>query len=227
VRAFAFVFSTAVLTVGSLFPFEPGRHIQLPAQPADDLTRPIAISDSPSPAYVVALGAMLASGTPGGVTFDGGCPDHSEPVIRPHGTTLREVLDSITEEDASYAWNMKQGVVNLVPSGGAPAFLKMNLDTYDSGDLANASEAVVFLASSPEVTRDAAKLGLQKNPSGSPLGSASLEPRPPQKPLSIRLQNVTLLGVLNAIARANKHGVWTYYEKKCGSVHQFDLTFTE
>jgi hypothetical protein len=147
-------------------------------------------------------------------------------MVHPHGTTLREVLDSITSGDPRYVWRMHNGAVNLEPLKGIPALLKTYLKTYDSQDT-DAVSAVTFLSSLPEVARAAAELGLTQNVMGPGLGSMAQGPPPRKKPLGIRLHDVTLLDALNAIARANTHGVWTYRETHCGSIRQFNLSFAQ
>jgi hypothetical protein len=115
----------------------------------------------------------------------------------------------------------------LEPSTGLPALLRIQLETYDSRDITDAGSAVTFLSSSSEVTRAATKLGLAQNVSGSGLGSMTRESPPPKNPLGVRLHDVTLVDALNAIARANKHGVWVYRETHCGQVQQFNVSFAQ
>jgi hypothetical protein len=198
-----------------------------PAPHEDVLSRSVKIGDELLPAFSAFQGALQMSDIPGGVAFAEGCSDQPLPMVHPRGTTLREVLDSITGGDSAYAWTMREGVVNLEPSTGLPALLRTHLNTYDSSDLTDATSAVTFLSSSPELTRAASKLGLAHNVLGPGLGGMAQGPLPPKKPLSIRLHDVTLLDALNAIARANKHGVWIYRETHCGSVHQFNLSFVQ
>jgi len=225
-RAFMSLFSATLLALALLPSLGVSR--QVASAPQEDvLSRSAMIGDVPLPAFSAFEGALLLSGVPGGVAFMEGCSDQPLPMVHPHGTTLREVLNSITHGDSAYAWRMREGVVNLEPSTGLPALLRTNLKTYDSGDATDAGSAVTFLSSSPEVTRAAAKIGLAHNVSGSALSGMAQGPPPPKKPLGIRLHDVTLLEALNAIARANKHGVWTYRETHCGSVHQFDVSFAQ
>ena len=192
----------------------------------DILNRPAGIGDRPHPAFLAFQGALQASGVPGGVAFVEGCSDQPEPLVHPHGTTLEKVLDSIVSGDPRYVWRMRKGAVNLEPLNGVPALLRMHLKTYDSQDT-DAISAVTFLSSLPEVARAAAKLGLTHNVLGPGLGGMAQGPPPPKEPLGIRLHDVTLLDALNAIARANKHGVWTYRETQCGSIHQFNVSFAQ
>jgi hypothetical protein len=225
-RAFTSFFSVALLAMGSLSSLAVTS--QVPPAPQDDvLTRSVTIGDVPLPVFSAFEGALLVSGVPGGVAFVQGCSDQPLPVVHPHGTTLREVLDSITSSDSGYVWRMNEGVVNLEPLQGVPALLTTRLKTYNSQELAEPGSAVTALISSHEVTQAATNLGLTRNVSGSALSGIGSEPRPPKKPLGIRLHDVTLLDALNAIVRANKHGVWVYRETYCGSVHQYDVSFSE
>lgn len=225
-QAFLLSSSRVLLVVALLSPLRVSRQAA-PAPQADLLTRPARIADEPLPAFSVFQGVLLVSGVPGGAAFVQGCSDQPLPMVHPHGTTLREVLDSITGRDSGYVWSMNKGVVNLRPLRGTPGLLSIRLKTYDSRDLTDAGSAVTFLSSSPEVTRAAARMGLAHNVSGSALSGIVQGPPPPQKPLGIRLHDVTLLDALNAIARANKHGVWIYSETHCGSVHQFNVSFAQ
>jgi hypothetical protein len=216
-RAFMSLFSVALLLAV----------VATPALQEEVLERSAGIGDEALPAFSVFEGALQMSGVPGGVAFVEGCSDQPLPMIHPHGTTLREVLDSITSGDSRYVWRMYEGVVNLEPAQGVPALLRIHLKTYNSRDLTDAVSAVTFLSSYSEVTRAAAKLGLVQNVLGPGLGGMAQGPPPQKKPLCIRLHDVTLLDALNAIARANRHGVWTYRETHCGSLHQFNLSFMQ
>jgi hypothetical protein len=201
---------------------------QAPPAPQEDfLTRSARTDDESLPAFSAFQGALLMSGVPGGVAFMEGCPNQQVPMVHPRGTTLREVLNSITAGDSAYAWKMREGVVNLEPSSGLPALLMTHLNIYYSRDVTDAVAAVTLLSSSPEVTRAATKLGLAQNVLGPGLGSIAQGPPSPTQPLGIRLHDVTLVDALDAIARANKHGVWTYRETHCGSVHQFNVSFAQ
>jgi hypothetical protein len=113
-RAFTSLFSVALLAVGSLPSL--GVSSQVPPALQDDvLTRSARIGDVSLPAFSAFEGALLASGVPGGVAFVRGCSDQQLPMVHPQGTTLREVLDSITGGDSGYVWQMNEGVVNLEP----------------------------------------------------------------------------------------------------------------
>lgn len=223
-----FVFSVSLLAALALLPHDS--ETQIPATPTqeDILSRPVTVPDQPEAAYSVALSAIQSAGAPGGViSHRKGCSAQQGPLVHPRGNTLRRSLDSIVQDDPSYTWTFADGVINLLPSNELPPLLRTHLETYDSGGITNAISAVTLLVGSKEIYSAATKLGLQMNPSGSGLGGVAPGTSLAEKPLGIHLQNVTLLEAMNAIARANTHGVWSYYETQCGSVHQFDLLFTQ
>jgi|SRR5208282_2162670 len=193
----------------------------------DPLTRTAAIGDRSLPAFSAFQEALQVSAVPGGVAFVEGCADEPKPVVHPRGTTLRQVLDNIVSGDSQYVWRIRKGVVNLEPVKGLPVLLQTHLKRYDSGDLTDAISAASLLSSLPEIARAAAKHGFTQNVLGPGLGGVAQGPPSPKKPLGVRLHDVTLLDALNAIARANGHGVWSYRETHCQSVHQFNISFAQ
>ena len=219
--------ATAVLLAVALL---PSRGVSRPSAPAlqeDVFTRIAAVQDKSLTAFSAFEDALQVSGVPGGIAFVEGCVDEPKPVVHPHGTTLRQVLNSIISADSQYVWRVRIGVVNLEPMKGAPALLATHLKAYDSGELTDAVSAVTVLSSAPGVVRAGARLGLTHNALGPGLGGIAQGSPPPQKPLGVRLHDVTVLDALNTIARANKHGVWTYRETLCGPVHQFNISFAQ
>jgi hypothetical protein len=199
----------------------------IPTPQEDVLSRPAAIGDRSLPASLAFEEALQVSGVPGGAALVEGCADEPKAMVHPDGATLRQVLDSIISGDSHHVWRMRKGVVNLEPVKGLPALLQTHLKKYDSGDLTDAVSAVSYLSSLPELARAAAKHGLTQNVLGPGLGGVAPGPPSPKKPLGVRLHDVTLLDALNAIARANEHGVWAYGETHCGSVHQFNISFAQ
>jgi len=193
----------------------------------DVLSRPAAIGDRSLPASSAFEEALQVSGVPGGAALVEGCADEPKSMVHPDGATLRQVLDSIISGDSQHVWRIRKGVVNLEPVKGLPVLLQTHLKKYDSGDLTGAISAVSLLSSLPELARAAAKLGLTHNVLAPGLGGMTQGPRPPKEPLGIRLHDATFLDALNAIARANEHGVWTYRETHCGSIHQFNVSFAQ
>src|SRR5579862_4661197 len=184
-----------------------------PAQQEEVLARPVQIGNASGPAPLEFQGALMLSGAPGGVASLQGCPDQPGPTVHPHGKTLREVLDNITSGNPFYVWGLHDGVINVKPSKGVPALLKAYFEVYDSGETTNAISAVAYLSSSAVVTSTAAALGLARSGDIGPgLHAGPQGPASSPRPLGIQLHDVSLVDVLNTVARTNKHGIWIYNE---------------
>src|ERR1039458_7755383 len=172
--------------------------------------------------------AILKSGTAGGAAIMQGCEEPSNSSVRFHEGTLREFLQAIVRADPDYRWEVKDGVVDLLPAKGVPELLRVRVGAFDSGDATEATTAESFLVALPEVRQRAAELGFDGAISGSPLGGiAPGAPPPPPPKLGVQLHDVTLLEALNALVRANKHGLWIYREIHCDSTKHYDISFME
>jgi hypothetical protein len=216
-----------VLLLGA-FPF--AGHQEQPGKPVAEtelLMRPVAnLGSSPLSVNLAIQTVILGSGTAGGAVITQGCAEPSDSVVRFQGSTLREVLDDIVTADPDYGWEVKNGVVNLIPAKGVPDLLTLRISAFDSGDATSVRTAETFLFALPEVRKRAEELGFDQAASGS--GPYAIVPGAPPPPrLDVRLQDVTLLEALNALVRAHKHGLWIYYETHCKSTNHFDINFTE
>lgn len=223
-----FIFFLSVALLGSTLTFSDGTgRPRSPGSQTAILNRVVAMGNSSASAPSVFQGAALLAGVPGGTAFLEGCANQPPLKVRPRGNTFGAVLSSITHGDPSYIWRVRAGVVNLMPSSGVPALLKTRLAGYDSMTATDAASAITLLSSSPQVVGAARKLGLAHDVSGSALSGVASKFGHRKKPLGVHLINVSLLRALNAIARANRHGVWMYRETHCDSVRQYDITFVQ
>lgn len=191
------------------------------------LTRPVVVPSGPPLSASSAFeDLMFSAGIPGGQVLEEGCNAEVGPQTHLKGNTLRELLDSFAGVGSPYRWEVKDGVVNLLPAKGSPALLLTRIATYDSQKAADIVTATTFLLASPKIQDAAAELGLTQNVSGSGVGSVGPGPPPPREPLGLRLQNVTLRDLLNALVRINGRGVWTYREIHCPPKNYFDVTIS-
>jgi hypothetical protein len=219
--------ATLVLLLGA-FPLA-GHHEQ-PGKPETEtelLMRPVAnLGSSPLSVNLAFQSVILGSCTAGGAVITQGCEEPPNSIVRFQGSTLREVLDDIVTADPDYGWEVKDGVVNLMPAKGVPDLLTLRIGAFDTGDATSITSAKTFLFALPEVRKRAEELGFDQAASGS--GPYAIVPGAPPPPrLDVRLQDVTLLEALNALVRAHKHGLWIYYETHCKSTSHFDINFTE
>jgi hypothetical protein len=219
--------TTLVILLGA---FPIAGHEEQPGKPVPEselLMRPVAnLGSSPLSVNSAIQTVILGSGTAGGAVILRGCAEPSDSAVRLHGTTLGEVLDEIVTADPDYGWEVKDGVVNLIPVKGVPDLLTLRIGAFDSGDATSVRTAETFLFALPEVRERAEELGFDQAIYGSGL-SAIVPGAPPPPKLDVRLQDVTLLEALNGLVRAHKHGLWIYYETHCKSTHHFDFNFTE
>ena len=192
------------------------------------LTRPVAnLGSSPLSVNLAIQTAILGSGTAGGAVIMQGCEEPSNSAVRfQQGSTLRDVLEDIVTGDPDYRWEVKDGVVNLIPAKGVPELLNLRIGEFNSGEATSVRAAETFLFALPEVRKREAELDFDKAIYGSGLGGI-MPGAPPPPRLNVRLQNVTLLEALNALVRAHKHGLWLYYETHCQSTNHFSFNFTE
>ena len=218
--------TTLVLLLGA---FPVAGHQEQPGKPAAEaelLMRPANVGPSPLSVNSAIQLAILRSGAAGGAVITQGCEEPPNSIVRFQGSTLREVLDDIVTADPDYVWEVKDGVVNLMPAKGVPDLLTLRIGAFDTGDATSITSAKTFLFALPEVRKRAEELGFDQAASGS--GPYAIVPGAPPPPrIDVRLQDVTLLEALNALVRAHKHGLWIYYETHCKSTSHFDINFTE
>jgi hypothetical protein len=155
--------ATLVLLLGA-FPF--AGHQQQAGKPeaeAELLMRPVKLPSSPLSVNSAFQLAMLSSGAPGGEALTEGCAEPSDSAVRPQNVgTLRDVLEDIVTADPEYRWEVKDGVVNLIPSQRVPDLLTLRISAFDTGDATSVTTAKTFLFGLPEVRKRAAELGFDQ-----------------------------------------------------------------
>ena len=198
----------------------------------DLLMRPAWLNGAPLVSIDYAFATALSrTHIPGGAVILHGCEDRSKKVIPYRGQTLQDVLNNIVTADPEDRWEMKNGVVNLVPVSGVPDLLRLRIAQFDSGEATDLWTAGTELLALPEVRERADELGFSRGILGSGLGGVLLTPGapppPPRKLLNVQLQDVTLFEALNALVRANGHGEWIYHETHCQSENNFQVVFPD
>jgi hypothetical protein len=189
--------------------------------------RVVNVGSSPLSINLAFQTAILGSGTVGGAAMIQGCAEPSNSAVRFHGSTLGEFLEAIVTADPDYRWEVKDGAVNLLPARGVPDLLTVRIGAFDSEDATSVTTAKSFLLALPEVRKRQSELGFNQAISGSGFHGVPPPGTPPPARLDVHLQDVTLLEALNALVRANKHGLWIYREIHCDSTNHFDINFTE
>lgn len=137
--------------------------------------------------------------------------DKKAPVLNidtSNGGTLGDVLNLIVEQMPIYRWEVRDGVINLVPSGERDQFLEKLLSTHINSftpkprlnkfDIRNA------LADSPEVHSllEANKISLFK------YGDYVYYPSIYTKEVDLSISDTDVRGVLNKVIRDSEHKLW-------------------
>ena len=138
------------------------------------------------------------------------------------GLTVREAMDALVAANPGYEWQSKDGVVNLMPKGGAPL-----LDTRIAKFQKDATDREIFLTihdvlNLPEVRKREEALGIKEGPGQGGLWgfSENAVPRVPV-PMHIDVRDISLQEVLNAIVQATPKAIWWYVGTDCGGVRTF------
>lgn len=170
-----------------------------------------------------AVNALLDADAPGGVAKLSDCNDPTFS-FKPQDYSLRGVLDSIVSSDPRYMWEIKDGVVNVVPDKRLPSFLAVRISKFEISDVESLREVLSLLLSLPEVREAQRSLGSQAVQGGSyafcPGGCS-----PKEKRISISLKDVTVREALNAIARTHGNAVWWFRPSECRGRKFFSLDF--
>jgi len=209
------VFAIASLILSICAPNAHGARVNVTNQNAQRISNEL-------PTQTRFLLALLAAQVPGGSVRIGDCSGQErtfrqDPTILP----LHDALESITQADQRYQWQMDRGVVNLIPRTGEPRLLKARINRYRTAT--NLNEALRQLLALPEVKAEASKLGLKLSSGGLVLGPGPSNGGPSQ--VSVDVKNVSLRGALNALVRAHGRAVWEYHEYRCGGSNEFFVNF--
>jgi hypothetical protein len=176
------------------------------------------------PTTSIVVRGLSTAGVPGGIVTVPACEERARAVYIPQGATLRNVLDSAISSDPEYMWDVEGGVVNLLPRGGEPAFLKLRVRQFKAEEIGTPNEALDQLLATPEVksgVQDPA-MGVQVFRGG--IGFYGSDENGGRK-FSVNVENATVRETLNAIVRAQGKAVWAYTQQQCNGTKSFSIDF--
>jgi hypothetical protein len=171
------------------------------------------------------LQILRSQEVPGGIVMPSQCgaiARHQMPV----GSSLHELLDSLTAVVPQYRWQAENGVINVIPAGGVPAFLEVRVARFRAERVKSPDEALVKLFEMPEVLKAMTNPAIGSRLFRGGIGFYAPAPSSDIETFSVRLDNVTVREALNAIARAHGHAMWTYHPNSCREVNDFELDFS-
>jgi hypothetical protein len=171
-----------------------------------------------------AVNALLDADVSGGVAKVSGCDERVKDSIRPYDRSLRGVLNAIVSTDSRYTWEIKDDVINVIPSSGLPAFLLVRVSKFELAEVDSPSEALSQLLAIPEVHQAQLSLGPRAVQGGAYVFCPGC-PAKERKTFSVSVKGVTVRESLNAIARAHGSAVWSFRQSQCGGRRFFSLDF--
>jgi len=140
------------------------------------------------------------------------------------GTTLSQALDDLAL-DARSKWQLKEGVVNMLPSALVPPLLETSIRTFEWNKSKSLTEAVGRLLGLPEVTQRARELGLKREPGGAGSTGVCIRDCPKESDPVIEVEkDATLLAILNHIVQSRDRAIWGYSEFHCNNETRFTLS---
>lgn len=169
------------------------------------------------------LSLLHNTGLHGGLVEIAGCS--KLPQGRLHiksGVTVRQAMDALVAANPGYKWELKGGVVNLMPRGDA-LLLRARVAKFQKDATDREIEAVLNdVLRLPDVQRREGLLGLKLGMSGGGLSGMEEHPVPRQPiPVHFNLENLSLQDAFNKIVQGSPKGVWIYRETDCSGAKTF------
>ena|SRR5258708_24652354 len=158
---------------------------------------------------------LSTAGAYGGAVVLDRCADHHYRIAyrnTGHATTLKDALDAVVVAAPTYRWTLSdEGAINLLPVGKLPPLLETEIRYFDWDVSTPMVTALAYLSATHEVRQRKLELNLIQWGHGGlsavPIGGPVEKPRDWR-----RVEHVSLLSALNAIARSYGKGVWVYSE---------------
>jgi len=171
---------------------------------------------------------LRGTGVPGGFAEIAGCSDLPKGSLNlKQGTTVLEAMDALVAANPSYQWQLKDGVVDLIPWAGVP-LLDLTIARFQM-DATDDEIPIVFqnLLRQPEVRVRETQLGLK--PALRQGGPGVVDEQPvPRRPASIHIHllNLSLRGAFNKIVRTSSNVIWMYREIDCNGNRTYTVEVT-
>jgi hypothetical protein len=192
------LYSTAIFGQGTPAPNKSAK--------VDDLDRPIPKWLPEKELTISEFAARIPVSA--GVVFDSSLDRSKKYKLQPATLTVRGLLDAIARAEPRYKWEIKRGIINLIPTGKFPAFLDSIIPNVD---LKNVTTLDGFdaLENMPEFRTLATGSGygnftVPRISNSSRLGNDS--------PFSFKCTGCNIREIMNVYVRAYGGAVWGFHE---------------
>ena len=172
---------------------------------------------------------VMQAGMSGGIVrvLDGCNRGSQKPLQISEGTTLKQALDAVAANETSTGWQVRDGVINMLPAGASiPPLLQVRIRNFRWDKTASVRETISRLRNAKEVTTKARQLGLREanfEGSASAICIRNCSTSPKNQPDLVMEPESTLLTLLNHVIQSHDRSVWSYSENHCGSENVFML----
>jgi hypothetical protein len=131
-------------------------------------------------------------------------------------------MDALVAANPGYKWELRDGVVNMVPISGAP-LLNTRISRFEMAATEMQIPAVVEdVLRLPEVRERETAIGVKEGPGQGGLSSGEVHPIPRQPvPVHVDLENLLLQDAFNKIVRVSPKWIWIYHENSCNGAKTF------
>ena len=178
-------------------------------------------SDTPS----IIQSAFVKAHLPGGIVVVNCGKDRKRYAFSRPRISIQNLLLSVEQIDPEYAWELSDGVINLLPYSGTPKFLETQFKEF-SVQRVTSYEALILLLERQETKDKKVALGLDAAVSSINIPS-SYDPERSASDSKYRfdlnLRNVTFRQILNAIVKKDGDRTWYYTETRCGGETEFSV----
>lgn len=163
-------------------------------------------------------GVLGAKGIPIGIEESVG-PEASryDRIVRVENGTLREILDSLVEQEKEYTWEIRNGAINIYPARARDGVLKSFLETRVTAFIVGKGEGRMA------ISRKINNLGSVQSFLGSRnlvLGISTLPDVLLDKTIDLNAHETDLRGVLNEIVKTRPESKrWLIKRLENGEIH--------
>lgn len=147
------------------------------------------------------------------------------------GATLADTMKELVKTNPGYKWEVRQGVVELMPEGGLPELLKTRVGHFEiapSTHKLDAFDVLTHISSLPGIKARATQLGMSTSgfigccgPGG---GEDLAHAKDKDAPRQIRIGDVSLRDAFDSVVRAYGHFIWIYKESRCNGKTIYEVT---
>ncbi len=173
------------------------------------------------PAQQAFVELLRSAERPGGMVTVSGCGEPRRSFLDATAqSSLASALDRLTAVYPEYYWTVQDGVINVLPKQNQPPVMDVHIQRFEWDTTASVhltlSQVFDLAAVKSRLANLGIAAGLEFGPGlQRPPRLINGIPEPPPKGQRWKVENLTTLAALNAIAASYGSGFWWYEERTC------------